>query len=97
MPGLLSKTYVDLPDGRRVRLTRPQSDLVEFNACQAMLKQLYELGLNGKKDEFLAYRILYLMHGRNRTGPCFFFFFLSFFFFFWHMRVLPTSPTLAQI
>ncbi|CCA71355.1 related to MNI2-Protein of unknown function localised to nucleus [Serendipita indica DSM 11827] len=50
------------------RIALENSDLVEFNACQATLKQLYELGLNGKREEFLAYRILYMLHGRNKAG-----------------------------
>lgn len=45
-----------------------QSDLVEFNACQATLRLLYGHGLQGKNHEFLAYRILYMLHGRNRAG-----------------------------
>ncbi|PVG03153.1 hypothetical protein CPB86DRAFT_822262 [Serendipita vermifera] len=49
------------------RIALENSDLVEFNACQATLKQLYELGLNGKREEFLAYRILYMLHGRNKA------------------------------
>lgn len=49
------------------RIALENSDLVEFNACQATLRQLYELPLNGKREEFLAYRILYMLHGRNRA------------------------------
>lgn len=45
-----------------------QSDLVEYNSMQGKLRELYELGLQGKNEEFLAYRILYLLHGRNRAG-----------------------------
>ncbi len=49
-----------------------QNDMVEFNQCQATLKTLYELGIPGKQEEFTAYRILMLLHGRNRSGPsCF--------------------------
>jgi hypothetical protein len=33
-----------------------------------MLRQLYELGISGKQEEFMAYRILYLLHTRNRSG-----------------------------
>lgn len=42
--------------------------MVEYNQCQATLKTLYELGIPGKVAEFTAYRILMLLHGRNRTG-----------------------------
>jgi len=33
-----------------------------------MLRQLYELGLKGHPQEFLSYRIIYLLHTRNRSG-----------------------------
>lgn len=42
--------------------------MVEYNQCQATLKTLYELGIPGKVEEFTAYRILMLLHGRNRSG-----------------------------
>lgn len=45
-----------------------QNDLVEYNQCQSALRTLYEMGLSGKSEEFLAYRILYLLHVRNRSG-----------------------------
>ena len=45
-----------------------QADMVEYNQCQAMLKNLYDLGIPGKEEEFTAYRILMLIHGRNRSG-----------------------------
>ena len=45
-----------------------QGDMVEYNQCQAMLKNLYDLGITGKEEEFTAYRILMLIHGRNRSG-----------------------------
>jgi len=45
-----------------------QNDLVEYNQCQATLKVLYDLGIPGKVEEFTAYRILMLLHGRNRSG-----------------------------
>ena len=57
-----------------------QKDLGEYNQCQTMLRQLYELGLKGHPQEFLSYRIIYLLHTRNRSGqfisqfilkPCF--------------------------
>ena len=42
--------------------------MVEYNQCQAMLKNLYEMGIKGRNDEFTAYQILLLLHGRNRSG-----------------------------
>lgn len=45
--------------------------MVEYNQCQSTLKNLYELGIPGKVEEFTAYRILMLLHGRNKSGkPC---------------------------
>jgi hypothetical protein len=52
---------------KRKRLTK-QKDLGEYNQCQTMLRQLYELGLKGHPQEFLSYRIIYLLHTRNRSG-----------------------------
>lgn len=45
-----------------------QKDLVEYNQCQAVLRDLYALGIEGSHFEFLAYRILYLCYTRDRTG-----------------------------
>lgn len=42
--------------------------MVEYNACQASLKPLYEKGIPGNVEEFTAYRILMLIHGRNKSG-----------------------------
>jgi len=42
--------------------------MVEYNQCQASLRTLYDLGIPGKVEEFTAYRILMLLHGRNRSG-----------------------------
>jgi hypothetical protein len=44
--------------------------MVEYNQCQSSLKALYELGIPGNTEEFTAYRILLLLHGRNRSGLC---------------------------
>ena len=45
-----------------------QKDLGEYNQCQTMLRQLYELGIPGHPEEFMSYRIMYLLHTRNRSG-----------------------------
>src|SRR5579863_5458793 len=45
-----------------------QADMVEYNQCQSSLKGSYELGIPGIIEEFTAYRILLLLHGRNRSG-----------------------------
>ncbi|KAG5652047.1 hypothetical protein H0H81_006497 [Sphagnurus paluster] len=50
------------------RMALESGDMVEYNQCQATLKTLYELGIPGKVEEFTAYRILMLLHGRNRSG-----------------------------
>ncbi|KAL0953484.1 hypothetical protein HGRIS_004714 [Hohenbuehelia grisea] len=47
------------------RMALESNDMVEFNQCQATLKTLYALGIPGKVEEFTAYRILLLLHGRN--------------------------------
>ncbi|KAJ7089661.1 SAC3/GANP/Nin1/mts3/eIF-3 p25 family-domain-containing protein [Mycena belliarum] len=49
------------------RIALESGDMVEYNQCQATLKTLYELGIPGRVEEFTAYRILMLLHGRNRT------------------------------
>ncbi|PCH44375.1 hypothetical protein WOLCODRAFT_138966 [Wolfiporia cocos MD-104 SS10] len=49
------------------RMALEVGDMVEYNQCQAMLRNLYELGIPGKVEEFTAYRILMLVHGRNRS------------------------------
>jgi len=49
------------------RMALEVGDMVEYNQCQATLKTLYELGIPGKVEEFAAYRILMLLHGRNRS------------------------------
>jgi len=49
------------------RIALETSDMVEYNQCQATLKTLYELGIQGRVEEFTAYRILMLLHGRNRS------------------------------
>ncbi|KAH8116404.1 SAC3/GANP/Nin1/mts3/eIF-3 p25 family-domain-containing protein [Phellopilus nigrolimitatus] len=49
------------------RMALEAADMVEYNQCQQMLKNLYEMGIRGCNDEFTAYRILLLLHGMNRS------------------------------
>ncbi|KAI0077733.1 hypothetical protein K474DRAFT_1684148 [Panus rudis PR-1116 ss-1] len=49
------------------RMALEVGDMVEYNQCQAMLRNLYDLGISGKVEEFTAYRILMLLHGRNHS------------------------------
>ncbi|RKP24142.1 SAC3/GANP/Nin1/mts3/eIF-3 p25 family-domain-containing protein, partial [Syncephalis pseudoplumigaleata] len=47
------------------RLALEHGDLGEYNQCQTQLRQLYEYNIPGDDMEFLAYRILYMLHTRN--------------------------------
>ncbi|EGN92191.1 hypothetical protein SERLA73DRAFT_191437 [Serpula lacrymans var. lacrymans S7.3] len=49
------------------RMALESIDMREYSQCQAALKILYELGIPGKVEEFTAYRILMLLHGRNKS------------------------------
>ncbi|KAF8517983.1 SAC3/GANP/Nin1/mts3/eIF-3 p25 family-domain-containing protein [Hysterangium stoloniferum] len=49
------------------RMALEAGDMVEYNQCQGMLRHLYDLGLPGSFHEFLAYRILSMVHGRNKS------------------------------
>lgn len=49
------------------RIALEVRDLGEYNQCQTQLRALYKLNLGGKPEEFLAYRILYIIYTCNRT------------------------------
>lgn len=48
------------------RIALEKGDLGEYNQCQSQLRLLYAYNIPGCQMEFLAYRILYLLHTRNR-------------------------------
>lgn len=48
------------------RIALEKGDLGEYNQCQTQLRGLYAHGIPGSTVEFLAYRILYLLHTRNQ-------------------------------
>jgi hypothetical protein len=49
------------------RMALEHGDLPEYNSCTSQLNGLYETGIPGKVEEFTAYRILFLLHGLNRS------------------------------
>lgn len=49
------------------RIALEKADLGEYNQCQSMLVQLYETGIKGSGEEFIAYRILYYLSTKNRS------------------------------
>jgi len=49
------------------RIALEMKDLGEYNQCQTQLRALYKLSLGGKPEEFMAYRILYIIYTCNRT------------------------------
>ncbi|ODQ70619.1 hypothetical protein LIPSTDRAFT_57702 [Lipomyces starkeyi NRRL Y-11557] len=49
------------------RIALENGDLGEYNQCQTQLRSLYAMNIAGHPIEFLAYRILYLLHTRNRS------------------------------
>lgn len=48
------------------RIALEMGDLGEYNQCQSQLRSLYSYDLPGSHLEFLAYRILYLLHTRQQ-------------------------------
>lgn len=49
------------------RIALEKGDIGEYNQCQTQLKYLYEQGISGCEDEFLAYRILYMLFSQNQS------------------------------
>lgn len=49
------------------RIALEKGDLGEYNQCQSQLKGLYAQGIPGHEQEFLAYRMLYLLHTGNHA------------------------------
>ncbi|GAN03624.1 SAC3/GANP domain protein [Mucor ambiguus] len=49
------------------RIALEKGDIGEYNQCQTQLKYLYEQNIPGCEDEFLAYRILYMLFSQNQS------------------------------
>ncbi|KAJ1927964.1 hypothetical protein IWQ60_002470 [Tieghemiomyces parasiticus] len=49
------------------RIAIETGDLGEYNLCQTKLAELYRLAITGHELEFLAYRILYLIHVQKKS------------------------------
>lgn len=54
-------------DLKHVLKSREKGDIGEYNQCQTQLKYLYEQNIPGCEDEFLAYRILYMLFSQNQS------------------------------
>ncbi|KAK9450205.1 SAC3/GANP/Nin1/mts3/eIF-3 p25 family-domain-containing protein [Limtongia smithiae] len=50
------------------RIALERGDQGEYNQCQTQLRSLYAQKIAGHPEEFAAYRILYLLHTRNRSA-----------------------------
>jgi len=49
------------------RMAIEAGDLVEFNQCLSQLKLLYADKIDGRRNEFTAYRMLFMLHARQRS------------------------------
>ena len=49
------------------RVALEMADLGEYNQCQTQLRSLYKMRLGGNPEEFLAYRILFIIYTCNRV------------------------------
>ncbi|KAG2182440.1 hypothetical protein INT43_007370 [Umbelopsis isabellina] len=49
------------------RIALEKGDLGEYNQCQTQLRELYKKGIPGRENEFIAYRLLYLLYAQNHA------------------------------
>ncbi|ORZ18974.1 SAC3/GANP/Nin1/mts3/eIF-3 p25 family-domain-containing protein [Absidia repens] len=47
------------------RIALEKGDCSQYNQCGSQLKYLYDQGIDGNKEEFAAYRLLYFLHTQN--------------------------------